>query len=1723
MDLNPLVVKLRVTDLVKRTLSSLLASNGVTDDALQSEFAKQALASTVRDVSSLWRQSHDKPLREKGPYYTREQNFVQNITRDFNRSLAFFRGEEARRVRREAQAAYNLLAANQRNAQRSEQLLAFKKEVDRLFIRGRFSQQLNDDIDNFYNDNANRRFIDSNPAQSQLIDEIYEKLVSNEFLFTNTTERENFFRLVLDDYKNRLVQAETDQTPLDQDWIGEASLFFNDHLADIQESSGMEDLISYALTIQQRLKDDTILLNFTVPYFVSEDVNLNQLPINHRYLAHSEHLDEEDRDFALNIDLSEVFAANVDHAEIIAPSFEQAMPAIMYLYKRIIGSEHDRILNTNRAYKLGCQLFLEYLDWRTRDAPIPFSMMMKRSGNIDTDPYLITTRDIETEEDFEAFLRDTETQVNDKFSGINRGVEFQSDNVGVDGETIPNSGLVLKRFTKLVVNFYPILKFAITGHIGTGDNHPHFVQLQSQYCINVQNTDDNCVPYSVMAQLLLWLRPEIYTKKKLADPSIIISGFKQESFKGKLRLTRFVNKTGVTSDPLTYDEVINEFRDLSYSTIRSHYSNINKNQYYFNGDKVDFAFYSYQKDTLPEFDVDKQKYVTNKVEHKEFSIVPYYIRKDCNFLSKRIIHLCTVQRALISKDDVEQEAFRSIEQHCVLMLNPNYILLPRSHLKDVGKRNTMYTLCLRCCSYLNIPKGQHESGVLRSHLDSGCNSHLEAVVDYRGGFKLFDEFNKCTPCVHTAFYDIESIAQPVNRQVTDKRLVENKQVTLSYSWVLTNFDKQRIDYKHTHINSGHDDNLKEFVKDVSALTKRLQHNRCAVYHDSTEFKQLYKDFKLDLSKATSKHGLNSAQAIQLRSEMMKLREPSFADCSICKRKGNVYGYENSLSDRLDNEAHGYYSYNCGTSTKSSNPSTNIYTTVYNTDIGSYQRKHINTGDEIKLLHQPYDSAVQNGERYFMMDDCKLVKADSFEGVKDGCYRGKDGCRYLLVNRKQYRQHACYNCIHNSMEKIVFYAHNAAKYDMKFLLLSLHELLDKSNNDDEISNINIISKSMEKIAQLSFELNGIKCVFGDSMSHLAGSLDKNVGSNVESCVNGQCKFDEMFTYTLNTFPDLFKHMYDVKDKKVSIRKLPLPYDKLTSFESIDMEVSSLTHGDFYSKLKGCNIDESEFIFFQQICKERNYKTLRDYLVLYNEIDVFLLADIFRNYRKFFLRLHTVDPAHFMTISATSQAGLYKRMREEGDENFKGVELMSDPEMVLMFESAKRGGSCGPFQHVFEREVDKCEAVALDANNLYGWCMLQPLPSDDYQWVDVDTFDLDEAAKTQTAEVFDACTMSNPVKGYLLKVDLEYPAELHARDRNYPAIVVKKSFDKDGNMLSNGDIGRGSNKLIHSLEEVQPNYVLTMYRLNLLLKRGLKVTKIHSVLSFNMRPLLRSYIEVNTRERDIAKDLYGSDSIQASLPKLMNNAVYGKQIENPRNYMDTKIIVGRKKYMFAKSNDYFKSSTWLGGEVWLCNFRRSHVVMDKPIQIGVTILDYAKLKMLENYISLEQYALEHNFDLRMCYSDTDSFYLSVQKLKGYEFNLDDDFIKPLTRSGVIDKKRLGALKYESEGKTINQIVAVSSKCYTVTYQKKDGEIVIDNKAKGVYKSTAKQLTPADYLNVVGKKDASKSGVITTMQSRNLEVYTISQQKTLLSGRDDKMNFNGNIGYAHGYNFNVAGYLE
>ena len=61
--------------------------------------------------------------------------------------------------------------------------------------------------------------------------------------------------------------------------------------------------------------------------------------------------------------------------------------------------------------------------------------------------------------------------------------------------------------------------------------------------------------------------------------------------------------------------------------------------------------------------------------------------------------------------------------------------------------------------------------------------------------------------------------------------------------------------------------------------------------------------------------------------------------------------------------------------------------------------------------------------------------------------------------------------------------------------------------------------------------------------------------------------------------------------------------------------------------------------------------------------------------------------------------------------------------------------------------------LDANNLYGWAMSQPLPTGGFRWVEVKLGEISQLAKLRS-------------KGYLLEVDIRYPKELHDSNNDLP---------------------------------------------------------------------------------------------------------------------------------------------------------------------------------------------------------------------------------------------------------------------------------------------------------------------------------------------------------------------
>ena len=104
------------------------------------------------------------------------------------------------------------------------------------------------------------------------------------------------------------------------------------------------------------------------------------------------------------------------------------------------------------------------------------------------------------------------------------------------------------------------------------------------------------------------------------------------------------------------------------------------------------------------------------------------------------------------------------------------------------------------------------------------------------------------------------------------------------------------------------------------------------------------------------------------------------------------------------------------------------------------------------------------------------------------------------------------------------------------------------------------------------------------------------------------------------------------------------------------------------------------------------------------------------------------------------------------------------MLLMFERGIRGGITQAVRRyasannkymgdLYDPNKESKYLQYLDANNLYGWAMSQPLPTSKFEWVDIKPSQIHTLA-------------ARKIKGYLLEVDVRYPTELHDSHNNLP---------------------------------------------------------------------------------------------------------------------------------------------------------------------------------------------------------------------------------------------------------------------------------------------------------------------------------------------------------------------
>ena len=92
--------------------------------------------------------------------------------------------------------------------------------------------------------------------------------------------------------------------------------------------------------------------------------------------------------------------------------------------------------------------------------------------------------------------------------------------------------------------------------------------------------------------------------------------------------------------------------------------------------------------------------------------------------------------------------------------------------------------------------------------------------------------------------------------------------------------------------------------------------------------------------------------------------------------------------------------------------------------------------------------------------------------------------------------------------------------------------------------------------------------------------------------------------------------------------------------------------------------------------------------------------------------------------------------------------------ITFITHKYAKANSPFVPGYDASKPSNYQMYFDANNLCGWAISQSLPECGFAWVDepesVDYINVSEDAET----------------GYILEVDLEYPAEIHDQHNDYP---------------------------------------------------------------------------------------------------------------------------------------------------------------------------------------------------------------------------------------------------------------------------------------------------------------------------------------------------------------------
>ena len=126
-------------------------------------------------------------------------------------------------------------------------------------------------------------------------------------------------------------------------------------------------------------------------------------------------------------------------------------------------------------------------------------------------------------------------------------------------------------------------------------------------------------------------------------------------------------------------------------------------------------------------------------------------------------------------------------------------------------------------------------------------------------------------------------------------------------------------------------------------------------------------------------------------------------------------------------------------------------------------------------------------------------------------------------------------------------------------------------------------------------------------------------------------------------------------------------------------------------------------------------------------------------------------------------------------------------------------------------------------------------------------------------------------------------------------------------------------------------------------------------------------MNTKLRQKAKNNFEKDFF-----KLMNNAVFGKTMENVKKYRNIKLVTTERRRNYLVSEPNYHTTEFFTENLIAIEMRKTQILMNKPVYLS--ILDLNKTVMYEFRYDYVKPIYGEN--AKLCYMDTDNFIVHVK---------------------------------------------------------------------------------------------------------------------------------------------------